>query len=75
MIYVIGSGPAAIAATVGLVSRGLHVTVLDAGKALEPEKRAILNRVASQEPEAWDQRDLDALRGDDQSSREGSVHV
>lgn len=75
MIYVIGSGPAAIAATVGLISRGLHVTVLDAGKTLEEEKAAILQRVAGQEKEAWSPADLDALRGDDQSNREGSVHV
>ena len=75
MIYVIGSGPASIAATMGLVQRGLHVTVLDAGKTLEEEKAAILRRVAGQEREAWSPADLDALRGDDQSNREGSVHV
>ena len=75
MIYVIGSGPAAIAAAVGLVNKGVHVTILDAGKTLEPEKQEILDRVALQERAQWSPADIDALRGEDQSSREGSIHV
>jgi choline dehydrogenase-like flavoprotein len=57
-----------------LVKRGLRVTILDGGKTLEPERQAVLDRLGAQKPEQWSAADLDRLRGDDQSSRHGSIH-
>lgn len=37
MIYVIGSGPAGVSCSFGLLKRGLQVTMLDAGIKIEPE--------------------------------------
>jgi choline dehydrogenase-like flavoprotein len=74
MYCVVGSGPASIAAAMGLTKRGLRVTILDGGKTLEPEREAVLNRLASQKPEGWPAADLDRLRGEDQSSRHGAIH-
>lgn len=74
MYCIVGSGPASIAATMALVKRGLRVTILDGGKTLEPERQAVLDRLAGQKPEEWQAPDLDRLRGEDQSSRHGSIH-
>jgi choline dehydrogenase-like flavoprotein len=57
-----------------LVKRGLRVTILDAGKRLEPERQEVLARLGAQKPEQWSAADLDRLRGDDQSSRHGAIH-
>jgi choline dehydrogenase-like flavoprotein len=57
-----------------LVKRGLQVTILDGGKALEPARQAVLDRLAGQKQEEWSAPDLDCLRGDDQTSRHGSIH-
>jgi choline dehydrogenase-like flavoprotein len=57
-----------------LAKRGLRVTILDAGKSLELDRQSILDRLAGQKPESWSHADLDRLRGDDQSSRHGSIH-
>ncbi len=75
MFYVLGSGPAAISAAVALVNRGRAVTILDAGRTLEPERRRVLDRVSRQEPESWSLADLETLRGGDQKTREGAIHV
>lgn len=75
MFYVIGSGPAAISAAVALTARGLPVTILDAGRRLESEKQEILDRLGALPPGQWPASDLDALRGGDQSKRQGSIHV
>jgi choline dehydrogenase-like flavoprotein len=74
MYCVIGSGPAAISAAMALVKRGLPVTILDAGKRLEPERQGVLNRLAAEKPENWSAADLDRLRGDDQSNKHGAIH-
>ena len=74
MYCVIGSGPAAISAAMALVKRGLPVTILDGGKTLEPERQSVLDRLGAQRPEEWSAGDLDHLRGEDQSSRHGSIH-
>jgi choline dehydrogenase-like flavoprotein len=71
---VVGSGPASISAAMALVKRGLRVTMLDGGKALEPERKSVLDRLGGQKPDSWSAADLDRLRGDDQSSRHGSIH-
>jgi choline dehydrogenase-like flavoprotein len=57
-----------------LVKRGLRVTILDAGKTIEPDRQSVLDRLGAQKPEEWSAADLDRLRGDDQSSRHGSIH-
>ena len=75
MFYVIGSGPAAISAAVALTSRGLPVTILDAGRTLEKEKQEILDRLGALPHEKWPAADLDILRGEDQTKRQGSIHV
>ncbi|HVE15017.1 MAG TPA: GMC oxidoreductase [Elusimicrobiota bacterium] len=51
---VAGSGPAGVAAAGALVERGLPVLMLDAGAALEPERRALRERLAAREPAQWD---------------------
>ena len=75
MHYVLGSGPASISTAVALVDRGRRVTILDAGKTLEPDRQAVLGRLAGQEPEAWNPGDLETLRGGDQTTRKGQIHV
>lgn len=63
MILVVGSGPAAVAATYALVEQGHEVTVLDVGMKLEPERQEILDRMSALEPGAWDKDDLDRIMG------------
>jgi choline dehydrogenase-like flavoprotein len=74
MFCLIGSGPAAIAAAVALTEAGRPVTILDAGKTLEPEREKVLTRLSAQEPESWDAGDLQFLRGGDQKTRHGKIH-
>jgi choline dehydrogenase-like flavoprotein len=57
-----------------LVKRGARVTILDGGKRLEQGRQEVLERLGAQKPETWSAGDLDRLRGDDQSSRHGSIH-
>ena len=75
MYYVIGSGPASISAAVALTDRGLPVTIMDAGRTLEPEKEKILRQLSRLPPEQWNAADLEILRGGDQKTRQGSIHV
>lgn len=75
MYYVIGSGPASISAAVALTARGLPVTILDAGRTLEPERQEVLQRLSRLRPEQWNASDLEFLRGGDQKTRQGSIHV
>lgn len=63
MVIVIGSGPAAIAATQALVQQGHRVTILDVGTTLEPDRQATVDRMSGQEPGDWDQADLDVIVG------------
>ena len=63
MVIVIGSGPAAIAATHALVQQGHQVTILDVGKRLEADRQVIVDRMSTQEPESWVKEDFDALVG------------
>ncbi len=58
---VIGSGPAGVAAAQALVARGLPVTMLDAGLALEPDRRALLDRLSARTPDEWAAEDLARL--------------
>lgn len=69
-IIVIGSGPAAIAATVPLVRQGHHVTILDVGTRLEPEIQQIVNRMSAGEPASWRKDDLESITGKRTAARE-----
>ena len=51
---VVGSGPAGIAATRALLARGRRVILLDGGKILEDDRRAVRDRLAASSPEGWD---------------------
>jgi len=64
MYYVVGSGPASIAAVAALVKRGIKVTIIDPGKTLEPERQAVLDRLGRQDADQWSEADLQAVRGD-----------
>ena len=75
MHHVIGSGPASIPAAVALTNRGLPVTILDAGRTLEPERQRLLRQLSQLPPEQWNADDLETLRGGDQKTRQGSIHV
>ncbi len=70
---VIGSGPAALAATKALVDAGHHVTIADAGNLLEPEIETIVDRMAQTTPEHWDAADVENVVGTRKASRE-AVH-
>lgn len=59
---VIGSGPAAVACTYALVKQGYHVTILDAGTDLEPERRQVVDRLMALDYDDWDKTSLDTLR-------------
>jgi len=62
LIYVIGSGLSGIAATVALVRRGYHPTILDAGVQPDSEALALKARLASAEPEDWACEDVAQVR-------------
>lgn len=59
---VIGSGPAATAATKALVSQGRRVMLLDVGEQIEPERIALRDRLGTLEPELWDVADVEMAR-------------
>lgn len=63
MFIVIGSGPAAIAATQALVVQGHQVTILDVGTRLEEDRQKIVDRMSTQEPESWAKDDIEAIVG------------
>ncbi len=59
----IGSGPAGVASAMALLARGRAVTLIDAGIELEPERRALVARMASSEPAGWPPDAAAQLRG------------
>ncbi len=73
MYLVIGSGPAALAATMALVSQGHHVTILDAGTRLEEGRQKIVDRMSHQEPDSWNRDDLNSIIGERSATSE-TVH-
>lgn len=74
MIYVVGSGPAGIAAAEALASAGCDVTILDGGIDLEPERQRAVERLRAIPPAQWQPPDLsflfDALRTDQRGIQE-----
>lgn len=61
MIYVVGSGPSGIACARELLQKGLCVTMLDAGIALEKDKQEALAQLSKSDK--WDASLLTKLRG------------
>jgi len=59
---VIGSGPSAVAAAMALMRRGLRVTMLDAGRTIEPARGAIVDRMRGHSPEQWSAGDLVSIK-------------
>lgn len=72
MHCVIGSGPAGVAAAAALLRRGIPVTMLDAGGALEPDRAALAARLGAQHPDAWDAADRATLAGPLRYNSEGT---
>ncbi len=53
-VTIIGSGPAAAAASLALLAKGrCEVEILDIGERLEPERAGLLSGVADSRPETW----------------------
>jgi len=74
MIVVIGSGPAAVAATHALVAAGRRVTILDAGKTLEADRESVRARMAGQTFEEWAEDDVQNMVGR-RGSNEETIHT
>lgn len=63
MYAVVGSGPSGVACAWALLARGLPVTLLDVGRELEPERRRVVERLASRSPEDWPPEWVEELKG------------
>jgi hypothetical protein len=59
---VVGSGPAAVACAHALLNAGARVRMLDAGLQLEPERRGLIAKLASSQPEDWSATDVTAYQ-------------
>lgn len=62
MLYVVGSGPAGLSSARALLASGCEVTMLDAGRELEPGPRQVVRRLAGSAPDDWNVSDLEHLR-------------
>lgn len=62
MNLVVGSGPAGVACAMALVQKGQHVTMLDAGLELEPERQNVVDRLALQPSRQWQASDVSVLK-------------
>lgn len=72
MVYfIIGSGPASLAAAKGLVDQGREVTILDPGFQLEEEKSLLKETLGSKEPQAWNAEELREYRAGMQPTTKG----
>ena len=71
MIYVVGSGPAGVSCAYALVHKGIEVTMLDAGIELEPEARAVVNKM--QNSKHWDDSMLRKIKERMQASIEKKI--
>lgn len=63
MIYVIGSGPAGVAATQALLAQALPVTMLDAGFRLDAERTQVVERLRGTDKATWAPDDVAAIKG------------
>src|SRR5438105_11946044 len=71
MIYVIGSGPAGVSCAWALVQKGLPVTMLEVGKELESDRRAVVARMQQTAAAKWSHDDVAALKGNMSASVSG----
>jgi choline dehydrogenase-like flavoprotein len=71
MIYVIGSGPSGVSAAAALLRKGCEVTMLDAGLELEPDREALLRRMAEQDSAEWDAQAVSRIKENMQSGASG----
>ena len=69
--FIVGSGPAAVAAAHCLLRNGLTVTMLDVGYQLESERQQLVNRLSASSPDRWDPEDVASLRRPTASSTRG----
>lgn len=72
--FVIGSGPAGVAAAAALIEQGRKVTMLDVGERIEPSKAAIRTRMSSVEPDQWLENDIAAVREPGHAGRTEGIH-
>ncbi len=73
MNYVIGSGPAGVAAAHALLARGEPATMVDAGLTLEPERQAVIARMRTQTPAEWAPEDIARVKEGMSASSTGVV--
>ena len=71
MIFVVGSGPAAVSVSAALLRNGHQVTMLDAGLELEPGRGRIVQQLAASEPSDWDPAAVATLKENLQATRAG----
>jgi choline dehydrogenase-like flavoprotein len=62
VIAVIGSGPAGVSAARALATRGVRITLFDAGRQLEAERRRDVERLGALAPDEWAPETLAAIR-------------
>jgi choline dehydrogenase-like flavoprotein len=62
-LVVIGSGPAGVAAAKALAEARHPVTLLDAGREIEPGRMEAFDALAQSEPAQWSRGDADRVRG------------
>src|SRR5215831_5523433 len=63
MIYIIGSGPAGIAAATAFVKRGIRPTILDVGVEPDLASIALKTRLARLDPAEWAPEDVALAKG------------
>lgn len=68
---IIGSGPSAISAAVALTRRNVRVTMLDAGRTLEPSRAETVTRLSAHPPAEWSAADVQRLKEGVAASADG----
>ncbi len=72
MIYIVGSGPAGVSCAHALLCKGLEVTMLDSGLELEDDRAKLIENLSKTDPEDWDSRSIDLIKGNTVASTSGS---
>jgi choline dehydrogenase-like flavoprotein len=62
MNYVVGSGPAGVSAAWALLARGAEVTLVETGFTIEPEREALVEKLAATKPEQWVSADVERIK-------------
>ena len=71
MYCIIGSGSSAIAAAAGLIKKNKEITIIDTGINLEEKNKLLKERLASTEPDRWDEEDVEVLKKSMESTIKG----